>query len=361
MRAAAVAGAARLLAGADALAATPARSPAIVGDWGGLVIPPTGVYFGADDTTRGFSNAHGTGIEDELGRRMAIRNRRYDWLATCPSPLAIADAAVTSPAVIPMCSLGQPTQFPVKAPGWKGHGDLSVTAYGQGIDRIANGEFDGYWTTVATALRALGTPVIFRLWQEPNGAHNPYYAQWQGGVGTGGEQSYIAAYRHVRAVFAAAGASIDVGGNCIFVFCAQRRSTVGTWEVYYPGDDAVDFIATDLYRDTLANAAQNTQNDWNTYNFAVAHGKPYMISEGGFVQGQVVQDPGLELDKDGSITGNSLITNTRLSVLANPQCVAYCVWNNIGPNGDNFIDTSAASLRQYRRWAHDPGYALVRS
>ncbi len=346
------------LGAATASAALPQRDPSIVGTWGGLVIPGQGAYFGADDTVRGFTKANG--IETQLGRRMAIRNRRYGWLATCPSPAAVADAALKGPPVVVMCSFGQPSTFPVKAAGWKGKGDLTTTAYGQGIDRITNGEFDAYWTKVATGLRALSTPVIFRLWQEPNGAHNPYYAQWQGGIGTGGEAAFIAAWRHVKTVFAAAGATIQAGGNCIFVFCAQRRSTVGTWEVYYPGDDAVDWVATDLYRDTLSHAAQNDPADWNTYNFAVAHKKPYIISEGGFVQGQKVSNPGGALDKDGSKTGRSLILNTYQAIMQNPQCVAYCVWNSIGPNGDNYIDTSKASLSQYRTWAKDPFYGLTR-
>jgi len=339
-------------------AATAVRDPAVAGSWGGLVIPPSGCYFGADDTTRGFTKANG--IETQLGRRMAIRNRRYGWLAACPSAAATADARLASPPVVPMCSFGQPAAFPVKTSGWSGKGDLTVTAFGQGIDRITNGEFDGYWTQVANGLQGLGVPVIVRLWQEPNGKHNPYWAGWQGGVGTGGEAAYIAAWRHVEGVFAAAGASIGAGGSCIFVFCAQRRSTTGVWEAYYPGDDVVDWIATDLYRDTLADGAQNAANDWNTYNAAVAHGKPYIVSEGGFVQGQVITSGGRKLDKDGSKTKNSLILDTYRSIMTSPQCVAYCVWNNIGPNGNNFIDTSAASLRQYHDFAHDPYYALTR-
>ena len=66
-----------------AAAVTPARDPAIIGSWGGLRIPATGAYFGADDTTRGFTTANG--IETQLGRRMGFRNRRYGWLAKCPS------------------------------------------------------------------------------------------------------------------------------------------------------------------------------------------------------------------------------------------------------------------------------------
>ena len=107
---AAGAAAAALLAAGDCLpgagAATPARDPAIIGSYGGLVVPATGCWFGADDTTRGFTTA--TGIETQLGRRMAIRNRRYGWLTPCPSPKAVADAALTNPRVVVMCSFGQP-------------------------------------------------------------------------------------------------------------------------------------------------------------------------------------------------------------------------------------------------------------
>jgi hypothetical protein len=338
-------------------AAAPPRDPRIIGSWGGFVIPATGCWFGADDTTRGFTPK--TGIETELGRRMAIRNRRYGWLATCPSPQAVADAALTSPRVVVMCSFGQPSTFPCKTSGWSGREDLSTTAFGTGIDRITNGEFDSYWAGVASRLTSLGGPVIVRLWQEPNGQHNPYWAGFQGGVGAGGEQAYISAWRHVRSVFAAAGATIDTGGRCIFVYCAQRRSTQGTWEVYYPGDDVVDFVACDLYRDTLADSAMNTANDWNTLTFAAAHGKPYMVSESGFVQGQRVKVGKTSYDKDGSVTGNSLILNTYQSVMQNPWVVAYLPWNNSGPNGVAFVDTSTTSLAQYRQWANDPYFGLV--
>src|SRR5919197_1492220 len=240
-------------------AATPARDPAIVGSWGGLEIPATGAYFGADDTTRGFTTANG--IETQLRRRMAIRNRRYNWLATCPNAAASADAKLTSPAVVPMTSFGSPTTFPVKSTGWTGKGDLAVTSYGQGIDRIANGEFDGYWRGVARGLLALRVPVIFRLWQEPNGPHNPYYGAWQGGLGGPGEAAFAAAWRRVFSVFAGEGATLASGGNCIWVFCAQQTTgpshTGGPWQAYWPGDDVVDWSGMDLYRETFPYEAVN--------------------------------------------------------------------------------------------------------
>ena len=75
----AAAGLPRWIGAAEAAAAPAARDPSIIGAYGGLVIPASGAYFGADDTTRGFTPAKG--IETQLHRRMAIRNRRYGWLA----------------------------------------------------------------------------------------------------------------------------------------------------------------------------------------------------------------------------------------------------------------------------------------
>jgi hypothetical protein len=344
-------------------AATPARDPAIVGSWGGLEIPATGAYFGADDTTRGFTTANG--IETQLRRRMAIRNRRYNWLATCPSAAASADAKLTSPAVVPMTSFGSPTTFPVKSTGWTGKGDLAVTSYGQGIDRIANGEFDGYWRGVARGLLALRVPVIFRLWQEPNGPHNPYYGAWQGGLGGPGEAAFAAAWRRVFSVFAGEGATLASGGNCIWVFCAQQTTgpshTGGPWQAYWPGDDVVDWSGMDLYRETFPYEAVNPPVYGSFYDWAADRKKPFMICESGFQQGAVVTDPWGRYDKDGSVTGHSLITATRTAVKQYPQCVAYCIWNNGRGNLADFVDTSAASLKQYRAFAHDAWFTLVRS
>ena len=56
-------------------------------------------------------------------------------------------------------------------------------------------------------------PVIFRLWQEPNGPHNPYYGAWQGGLGTGGEAAFAAAWRHIWTVFNVEKATLAAGGQ----------------------------------------------------------------------------------------------------------------------------------------------------
>ncbi len=335
------------------------RDPAIVRAYGGLIVPASGCYWGADDTTRGFTGT--TGIETQLGRRMAIRNRRYDWLVACPNAAHRADARLRHPAVIPMVSMTGLGAFPVKSAGWGARGDGRVTSYGQGIDRIANGEFDGYWAQVAVGLKALATPVIFRLFMEMNGLHNPFCADWQGGVARGGETAFANAWRRVRSVFVANRATIDAGGNCIFVFCAQRMSTSGSWKSYWPGDDQVDWSGVDLYRTTFEAGAKLAAGDMDTYTWAVAHRKPYIVCESGFDRATIVSTPAGRFNKDGHVTGRSLIQNHHAAVAQNPQLVAYLSWNNIGPLTDDYVDTSARSLAQYRAFANDPLCSLVRS
>jgi hypothetical protein len=49
----------------------------------------------------------------------------------------------------------------------------------------------------------------------------------------------------------------------------------------------------------------------------------------------------------------------RAPAKANPQCVAYLSWNNIGLLTNDFVDTSATSLAKYKAFAND-ALCLVR-
>ncbi len=99
----------------------------------------------------------------------------------------------------------------------------------------------------------------------------------------------------------------------------------------------------------------------DTYDWAVAQAMPFIVCEAGFTQGKVVTTADGRFDKDGKKTGHSLIADTQRQVLEHPQCVAYVHWNNVGPVANDYIDTSPASLAQYRAFATDPAYALVRT
>lgn len=97
------------------------------------------------------------------------------------------------------------------------------------LERIARGDFDAYATAWARRLAAYGRPVVLRFAHEMN--HHAY--PW--GTAEGNRPgTYVTAWRHLRSVFAHAGAT-NVRWN--WSPTASRLD----WR-YYPGDDVVDII-----------------------------------------------------------------------------------------------------------------------
>ncbi len=85
-----------------------------------------------------------------------------------------------------------------------------------------------------------------------------------------------------------------------------------------------------------------------------------MICESGFEQGQRVTTSQGSFDKDGSVTGHSLIRDHARTIKSTyPNTIAYVTWNNQGPVGNDYIDTSKASLTQYQAWTNDPYYTIT--
>lgn len=97
------------------------------------------------------------------------------------------------------------------------------------LERIARGDHDAYATAWARRLAAYGRPVVLRFAHEMN--HHAY--PW--GTAEGNRPgTYVTAWRHLRAVFARAGAT---NVRWSWSPTASRLD----WR-YYPGDDAVDVI-----------------------------------------------------------------------------------------------------------------------
>lgn len=281
------------------------------------LVPANQCLFGADDQTRGYTGPNG--IETQMSRRMGVRNRHYSWNANVGT---IAqrwhdDAAGGS---VPMISLG-------------GQG-YTMTL----VREIAAGKHDAYWQSMFTAIERTGHPGLFRPWMEMNGSHNPY---------SGDPSAWIGMWLRVQML---CDRIITDPTYLTWIFCPQAADPKQVWPQYWPGDSHVDWMGLDLYRHPWSFG-----DPWRKW--AIAHRKPYCICESGFEQGATVRDParGITLDKDGSKTGHSLIDDTRAQIKASPNTVMYLVWNNIGPVGDDFIDTSRQSLDQYRNFAHD-GY-----
>lgn len=366
-----------------------ARASNIVGNLRGLQIPSTGILVGAEDmdTDRNFTGTKG--IETQMGRRMAIRRRHYNWKASIPTSFETSNAALRGPRVLSMIGMSDKGGgFPVTAAS-SPSGDQTVVGGFAGMDRITNGEFDSsIYIPAAQGVAAIGDPVFINLWYEPNGQHNNYYPGFQGAIsstlgtrGTG-ETRYVNAYKHVVNVFRANGAS-----NAIFVWCMQGPSTAGWYQNLYPGDAFVDVIAIDLYRCTFRDRCTNPStfnggvNTQDIYLFAQGTAltsgqatslsrtlnvvKPFMIAEAGFREGQTFTDvsgaggDGLTYDKDGGEAGShSAISKLLADLKVFENCIGYVHWNELGDPAlsgtGNYVDTSTQSLGQYQNFYNDP-------
>ena len=111
---------------------------------------------------------------------------------------------------------------------------------------VAAGRDDALLRERAAALRAFGRPVLLRLAHEPNGDWYTWSEHYDRGAPIPGNTAatYVRAWRHVHAVFAAAGAA-----NVAWVWSPNARDypAGNRAERYYPGDDVVDWVGIDAY------------------------------------------------------------------------------------------------------------------
>lgn len=286
--------------------------------YGDLVVPARGAYFGADDGERfGKPNS----FENQLGRTAAIRNHHG---AAGHSGWAIFTVSGVQDA------LGVMLHNDVAAGA---HPMVSIGGQGwplDGLDQIASGKIDGQLQRLAGILNGVGAPVFVRPMMEFNGKHNAGYF--------GRPDVFKAAWARLRTILPG-----------VFIVCPQQDTSSGSpdWTEYVPPNKQFDIGGMDLYRHHPEISTPFNQ-------FFRARGKQFGIWESGFQQGSVVRDStGKKWDKDGTVTGNSLILETLAWVKAHPNYIAYVVWNLTGPIGDDHIDTSDESLAQYQVMADD--------
>jgi hypothetical protein len=141
---------------------------------------------------------------------------------------------------------------------------------------ITNGEWDEYFTTWATAVKANEKPIALRFAQEMNG--NWY--SWSDGRFGNANGDFVKAWRHIHDLFDEAGAD-----NVIWVWSVNRINTLPdkTLARVYPGDDYVDWVGVSgYYRDantppTFENTFAATLEELKR----VAPTKPVMLTEVG--------------------------------------------------------------------------------
>ncbi len=148
---------------------------------------------------------------------------------------------------------------------------------------IIAGRDDALITNFATELAQLKAPVFLRWFYEFNFPFSPNYQSCIAGLGPAG---YAAAFRHIHALFTAAGAS-----NVAFVWCIAAAGQDTDWIKYYPGPAYVDWIAVDGYLRNSATytAGQFAQRFGDWYSTFASFGKPMMIAETAALSGAQAQ------------------------------------------------------------------------
>ncbi len=141
---------------------------------------------------------------------------------------------------------------------------------------VASGKVDSTIRIRADAIKAFGKPMFIRYMWEMNIPATKTYRSicWDPNTdlpnGVFSPQYYIAAWDHIRAIFAQEGVS-----NVIWLWCPDGDRNPA---VYYPGNGEVDWTGFDFYdHDNLPPDQTYTQ----AYGYLVPYGKPIMVGETG--------------------------------------------------------------------------------
>jgi hypothetical protein len=152
-------------------------------------------------------------------------------------------------------------------------GKLQMISW-QGTDTrsTTSGVYDSLIRQRAEDVKKFGVPLLLRYrWEmdRPNLAatiHSP--------------EDYVAAWKHVRAIFTEVGVT-----NAAWVWCPHADGFAEderAAEAYYPGDDQVDWLCTDVYPSPEWNSFSNRMDHFMA--FAQKHPRPVVVGEFGLTQ-----------------------------------------------------------------------------
>ena len=281
-----------------------------------ILIPSSGAYLGARVGQRGSETLLQAiqRVESQIGRQFAIDHFYYQWSSTFPNSNV---SASVSQGRIPLIN-------------WKSGASWSA---------IASGQQDATIITHADALKSAGYPVYLAYHHEPEDDLDTY----------GSPTEYAAAFRRVVEVFRSRGVT-----NVAFVWnmmgwTFDPRSGRNPNE-FYPGDAYVDIVGADGYN-WYPDKAGSTWSLFRdifkeTNDFAVAHGKPWMIAEYGCQEDPAV--PGRKGDwfRDALATAKTW-----------PSLKAMIYFDQDKDEDGLYkwmTDTSSSSMSAYREIANDP-------
>jgi hypothetical protein len=286
-------------------------APPVTGSTTGPKPPASGAYLGSsvqpvqDYTETGRIGAV-RGFESEVGRQLDIVHTYHTW----------------------------DDEFPSQADKWVTNSDRMLLLSWAGTDTrvIQSGRYDAMIRARARAVRNLGVP-IFLEWRWEMDRPNLQASIWS-------PQDYIAAWRHIRAIFAQEKATA-----VSWVWCPTADGfTQGRAAAYYPGDTEVDWVCADVYpgpKDQDFGTNARAFLDWAKQHPT----KPAMIGEFGASD----QFPGGQ---------TAWLDQARQTARANPQIKALVYWDSNevekGPRARLSLRGSPASVDAFRTLLAEP-------
>jgi hypothetical protein len=278
----------------------------------GPTIPAHGAYLGAWVRQGAFTQPNQVAaldtLQGELGRRLDIVHTYLTWQGSFPT-------------------------------------ESDEVALNQGSTLLLS------WTGIASTAITSGTydSVIRQRAREIKATHKPIFLEWRwemdrpnlrGVVGTPAQ--YIAAWRHVRAIFAQQHVR-----NVAWVWCPTARGfhSGGNAAAYYPGDNEVDWVCTDAYP-AFGPYSSFDDSAQPFLTWASHHRKPVMIGEFGVPRRFSPQQRA------------QWLRGAAQTVRADPQVKAlvYFDANEFGATLANgmFLDSGTAPMQAFRQIADSP-------
>jgi hypothetical protein len=272
--------------------------------------PARGAYVGAwikpDALTHAGRVQAVGGLEKGLGRRLDILNtyRRFDQMVGTDS-----DQEFLARGADLMIS-------------WATGDNRSITA----------GEHDELIRRQAKAIRKVGKPVLLRMRWEMD-RPNLRATMWSG-------EDYVAAWKHVRALFAEERAT-----NVSWVWCPTAEGFMrGDAPAFYPGDDQVDWTCVDVYAGNVFQPIGTLMRPF--LEFAAQHPKPIIIGEFGVARAW------------GSAGRAAWLRDAERTFKANKQIKAIAYFESDpegnGPTQQFQLTGDKAAFRALRNLAKDP-------
>ena len=209
--------------------------------------PETGAWLGAWvkpewNTPTGRAAAFAA-FEQQVGTQLRVAHMFHEWTDDFPGATETALAAEA--------------------------GTLMISWAGSDTRSIAAGSYDPLIRQRAEAVKAMGVPVLLRWrWEmdRPNLA-----------ASVRSPADFIAAWKHIRAIFTDVGAT-----NAGWVWCPHVEGFTQPGRdaaAYYPGDDQVEWLCADVYAGREFESFATQMDAF--LSFAQKHPKPVLVGEYG--------------------------------------------------------------------------------